>query len=63
MGRWYLLVYSYSFNQLTINILLTYLLFLLTYLLRISPYAVRMWENPGKMRTRISPNTNFFTPC
>ena len=31
MGGWYLLVYSYSFNQLKIKILLTYLL-LKTYL-------------------------------
>ena len=31
MGGWYLLVHSYSFNQLKIKILLTYLLiFLLT---------------------------------
>ena len=26
----------------------------------ISPYSVRMRENPGKMRTRITPNTNSF---
>ena len=26
----------------------------------ISPYSVRMWENAGKMRTRITPNTDTF---
>ena len=26
----------------------------------ISPYSVQMWENPGKMRTRITPNTDTF---
>ena len=26
----------------------------------ISPYSVRMWENPGKMLTRITPNTDSF---
>ena len=26
----------------------------------ISPYSVRMRENPGKMRTRITPNTDSF---
>ena len=29
-------------------------------ILRISPYLVRMWENAGKMRTRITPNTGTF---
>ena len=26
----------------------------------ISPYSVRMWENAGKMRTRLTPNTDTF---
>ena len=26
----------------------------------ISPYSVRMWENVGKMQTRITPNTDAF---
>ena len=26
----------------------------------ISPYSVRMWENAGKIRTRITPNTDTF---
>ena len=26
----------------------------------ISPYSVRMWENPGKILTRITPNTDSF---
>ena len=29
-------------------------------ILPISPYSVQMRENPGKMRTRITPNTNTF---
>ena len=29
-------------------------------ILRISPYPVRMRENAGKMRTRITPNTDTF---
>ena len=29
-------------------------------ILRISPYSVRMQENAGKMRTRITPNTDTF---
>ena len=29
-------------------------------ILRISPYSVRMRENPGKIRTRITPNTDIF---
>ena len=29
-------------------------------ILRISPYSVRMQENAGKMRTRITPNTDSF---
>ena len=29
--------------------------------LNISPYSVRMWENPGKMRTRITPNTPYLS--
>ena len=29
-------------------------------LLRISPNLVRMWENAGMMRTRITPNTDTF---
>ena len=29
-------------------------------ILRISPYLVRMRENAGKMRTRITPNTDSF---
>ena len=29
-------------------------------ILRISPYPVRMRENVGKMRTRITPNTDTF---
>ena len=29
-------------------------------ILRISPYSVRMWENVGKMWTRITPNTDTF---
>ena len=29
-------------------------------ILCISPYSVRMWENEGKMRTRITPNTETF---
>ena len=29
-------------------------------ILRISPYSVRMRENAGKMRTRITPNTDSF---
>ena len=29
-------------------------------ILRISPYSVQMRENVGKMRTRITPNTNTF---
>ena len=29
-------------------------------ILRISPYSVRMWENAGKMRTRVTPNTDTF---
>ena len=31
-----------------------------TELLRISPYSVQMRENVGKMRTRITPNTDTF---
>ena len=34
------------------------------FILRISPYSVRMWENAGKMRTRIIPNTDtFYAVC
>ena len=29
-------------------------------ILRISPYSVQMWENVGKMRTRITPNMDTF---
>ena len=30
----------------------------------ISPYLVQMWENAGKMRTRITPNTDtFYAVC
>ena len=29
-------------------------------ILRISPYSVRMRQNAGKMRTRITPNTDTF---
>ena len=33
-------------------------------ILRISPYSVRMRENVGKMRTRITANTDtFYTVC
>ena len=31
-----------------------------TEILRISPYSVQMQENAGKMRTRITPNTDTF---
>ena len=31
-------------------------------ILRISPYSVQMRENLGKMRTRITPNTDSFYP-
>ena len=27
---------------------------------RYAPYSIRMWENAGKMRTRITPNTDSF---
>ena len=41
MGGWYLLVYSYSFNQLKTKILLTYLLTYLLYFILKSPALTR----------------------
>ena len=60
MGGWYLLVYSYSFNQLKIKILLTYLL---TYLLTISHQFIMF----GARRSCGRRDVNFFNchkiPC
>ena len=45
MGGWYLLVYSYSFNQLKIKILLTYFVHLMQW------FATKKEEVSSKSRT------------